>query len=1449
MSKNSLVLATLSFSIGFGISLILERDIKRAALAGLITLPATATGVSVLEHQRKRMSSTLSQLQARVEELEKQETEIRKHISRFETQTEDLNQQQVALEQSLVATVTQKQQVEQALAARQTELEQLQAQFAGQQNQKQQLEQALVNLGTQKQQLEQEFRHLQTQIQEIKNQETTLNHFLVALSDKKQQVEVSISPLKTELNQIQAQVLDQQQLLSTLRRERLELEAYQRQLTAESHHLQTSTQELRQQESSLNQSLAVIATQKQQAEDNLKLHRTQLNQLQNQIAAKEPHNLELSQDLAALEQQKYQLKTGSSALQIQLETLEQKLAQLSQSLTKITTQKQETQDSLSSLQTELSQLEKQVSVQQQQKEQLTQEVVLLASQKDQLAEELRQFQTQIQAKESYQPPADERAIQSLPTETTIKPTDRTQTKVTPARIQKELPGLSPKPTQDESVDASETEELTQAAQINEPTPSRQHPRRNSQTQRTSIDCDFMNYKYTKHLWEDQILPHWSHRDRPVGQRFLGSIRIKRTASNELLNIVGQNLQQLDRVTYDSLNSEFYELEQNWLKVLTFALSEYAYYYSSERFWQGFCERLDINHNQRVEIALRRVVDKGIELLGLVRAKSGYKYVSTLWLQSGVPEQNLAHFAQLVQEIADEYGWWELAHTAAEDLSQVLLSFSQEKHPQWGTLINFLKSSYSEDTETEPISGQLLQGIAIIAQELERQKASPQALQDENQREELLGSYCLPQNFFLRNWNALIQVLSPRLGSGRSRGIVSRRSKPLFMSLDVADSGNTHLVLPKQALWKPEWRSLQGTYCQIPEANWEDTIPTIGDLIVPELVIEVNKASEDWNCRLLDHNHQHLLEWHYEGISSHLPCLVFDALTGEHLPLHLPNLSIIGVEEMICFTPKDIQPEFANGIEVLDSCIPSSIRGWQGRQIRLTTSESSIVLTIPEANQSQLISWKLATDNEPVLRGLRLKGKKSVYLETPTFWYPPINKALTLNVLIENITERNIITRTIKTLSPNNCWFAITLAQWITEPGCYEARFWFEQKQCSYRFEVQSQFKISESSEVNRLQIHSNSGFLAADLPIKHDTPEKFWSEVIKLEGLWTLEEIILFLSNENEKTSYQLQADASGVLEVRLSVLYDLLPDSGWYALDYQRLGFEPQQLVEMQTLPENVSWTWANQAIHFSGLLPGKLYSLSCWNLLLPDTKPVEIKIPLIEEGAIATVVPFNLPTGIYHIQLLSYQQSPKNLGWWCGSGQYDLPEVIQGNEARENYCYTILGNGESKEDFLVAVNQLNLDFDCQQIQAGILTLENNSYYLPDWLSRDPLLGKLKRLFELLNLSFHPSIAPPIMSTIQPIEPTEPQPVSGNWYLVSVRAKKRNLFLKYLNMAITQNQLQEFILAVETPQESVYEDIILLNLSNFKAAYTHLQKIENFHSIERKPLKSEQVSRMLGAN
>lgn len=91
-------------------------------------------------------------------------------------------------------------------------------------------------------------------------------------------------------------------------------------------------------------------------------------------------------------------------------------------------------------------------------------------------------------------------------------------------------------------------------------------------------------------------------------------------------------------------------------------------------------------------------------------------------------------------------------------------------------------------------------------------------------------------------------------------------------------------------------------------------------------------------------------------------------------------------------------------------------------------------------------------------------------------------------------------------------------------------------------------------------------------------------------------------------------------------------------------------------------------------------------------------------------------------------------------------------------------------------------------------------------------------------------------------------QASQDSWYLVRAASKRRNSFLKFLELTIAKNSLQEIIVEIEIPQALVYEDIVLISLSNFKAAYSHLHKVEYFQGIERRPLKPEEVSRMLGA-
>jgi hypothetical protein len=881
--------------------------------------------------------------------------------------------------------------------------------------------------------------------------------------------------------------------------------------------------------------------------------------------------------------------------------------------------------------------------------------------------------------------------------------------------------------------------------------------------------NFCKPGHAKNLWQ-QILSHWSHRDRPAGQRFLGSVQISQTETNEVLDVVSNNLRQISKITYDNLHERFNEREKNWLKILTFALSEYAYYYSSQDvgFWEGFCQRLNLCYTPSQEDALRQVVGEGFDLLGIVKAKGGYRYVSTLWLQSGIPHRNINHFAELVEKFSDEYGWWEIAHASAEDISQELLGFCQEKHREWGTLINFLKSSCSEQNEVEPLSGQLVQGIAFVAQAIEHQGVSAEVLKNEQEREKLLRNYYLPQSFFLRNWETLIQVLTPKENSPKnSQKIRSRRSQPLSLVLDIFDSLNIQLVLPEQSLWKSEWQCLGGTFCKIPEARWEGNISTSGEVTICTEPVNVRTVEEEWIWQLLDHQGNCLLEWKLEGIASDFPCLIFDAWTGDRIPLDSDNsTSTIGVsKEIICFTPQNVYLDFGNEIEIIDSCVPSSLSGWQGQQLRLTAKESSIHLIGKRGKGNhtfKTILWKPCSDQQPCLRGLKLKGKKSIYLEIPTFWYPPSEEELSLKVSIENITHKTTLITTNEVVQSNKTWQAIPLNRWITEPGKYEARFWNQSHHWSYQFEIQADYQIVDSTEITKIRIIHDQK-LIENLPISTNDANRFWSEELKIEGLSPLEAIGLSLWDDQETVVSQAQADERGLLHISLATFYDLLcRDSNRYSLDLQRLGQQPQRLIEMAAAHPEITRTWHHQAVQLSGLLPDTLYSLSCWNLLLPENSPVKIKnIPIVFSPTdTISVSLLELPPGIYHIQLLGARK-PKNLGWWCGSSQNDLPNKALKNDRLEDYCYTILGN-ESVDDFVKAAAHFNYDLDLLKI--AIRSLKKVRCYLPEWLPSHDLLEKLQALVKKIEEDKSGSA-----EVFQPIPTENNQNTQKTWLLIKV--------------------------------------------------------------------------------
>lgn len=678
---------------------------------------------------------------------------------------------------------------------------------------------------------------------------------------------------------------------------------------------------------------------------------------------------------------------------------------------------------------------------------------------------------------------------------------------------------------------------------------------------------FSQSGHSQQIWQRfQIEDYWGHHDRPPGQRFLGSTRISRNVVEQLLDIVRSNFSPIRPFTLAALEERFggHDPQNYWVRLTTLALSEYAYYDEGDAgFWQSICDRLNLQKTQGVQSTLRDVLERGFKLLGLVETQQRNHYVSTLWLQSGIPQQNLKHFADLLRDISKEYGWWEISHAEPEDLSQMMYEFCLHRHPQWGKLLTFLKSSYAEDDEAvEPISGQLLQGIAVVAQELERRGLSPEILQDSHQQEQLLQSYCLPSTFFLRSWENLIQVLIPQEQSQiTGRGITGLRKKPLVLALDMADSMDIQLCLPEQRLYRKDWKSLSRSHCKMTEISWEGDIDLGSGIVeVPAMSQAVHNPQSSWTWQLRSHTGASLTEWNCEGIVSNIPVLIFDAWTGDRL---LFSSELKGSTEIICFFASSTQVEFSDGIKLLDSCVPCSIVGWRGQQLLLTTAQAQLAFRF--ANGAQFFLWCQVHTNYPQLRGLKLKGKQPVYLEIPAIWHPPLPLSKSVKILVENLTDHTILTAPDEalTVAANANWQSIQLSRWITRSGSYAVRLWTQDNRWSEQFEVKSSFELSQPPNGSALVVCDRTE-TPLEIPLQVPAIADFWLSELTLRSLWALEEIMLLLTDGTTTQRYRQQATIAGALTINLTVWRDVLPESTGYALSYQRQGESPQRLLEI---------------------------------------------------------------------------------------------------------------------------------------------------------------------------------------------------------------------------------------------------------------------------------------------
>jgi hypothetical protein len=96
----------------------------------------------------------------------------------------------------------------------------------------------------------------------------------------------------------------------------------------------------------------------------------------------------------------------------------------------------------------------------------------------------------------------------------------------------------------------------------------------------------------------------------------------------------------------------------------------------------------------------------------------------------------------------------------------------------------------------------------------------------------------------------------------------------------------------------------------------------------------------------------------------------------------------------------------------------------------------------------------------------------------------------------------------------------------------------------------------------------------------------------------------------------------------------------------------------------------------------------------------------------------------------------------------------------------------------------------------------------------------------------------------------SENDAVKSTWHLLTLtQASKRELFYKQVLHAIALEKLETLILSVELPQDSVYKNLVLLEVSSLKAVRDRIQQVDPSLQvkIDPKPLTLAQVNRMLG--
>jgi phage shock protein A len=273
MVNNRILLGSIAFGVSFGISLIVTRDLGRASLTGITTLPAVYLAASVVNRryhwqaenrvailtshiaalqqrrmetyqefselmaEKERVAMALNSMQLQLRQLQLSGSpppysqpalswdlvgappavlppEVPPYAAPTEIQTPA--QPDVPLSQVVSEATATKRKIEASLRSLQTELTNLKAQAAEHRQTRDRLVQEITQLHEQKQQLGMDSAALKQEVQDLNYCRQELERFIDYAETKKQELDAGRHPLQLALRQLQAEINNLHEELRTL---------------------------------------------------------------------------------------------------------------------------------------------------------------------------------------------------------------------------------------------------------------------------------------------------------------------------------------------------------------------------------------------------------------------------------------------------------------------------------------------------------------------------------------------------------------------------------------------------------------------------------------------------------------------------------------------------------------------------------------------------------------------------------------------------------------------------------------------------------------------------------------------------------------------------------------------------------------------------------------------------------------------------------------------------------------------------------------------------------------------------------------------------------------------------------------------------------------------------------------------------------------------------------